>query len=346
MTFLKLDPGGDSAVSNDAQASSSFYWRPEHRPISVSGGVRLAEAKVDGGNSRVSRSFNTNVGVGYRLTRSLNLNASASLGTSDGGGAQTLSTSQVANISYTGGHGRYASFSYSWQWAAGLSNSATRTETSGVSLSTSQQSYNAGIGHNIGSSWRVGRASNISASVSQSVTGSESTEIDGVTSSLTHGASTSWNTRGRRGSTYVSMRLSDSRSYSEEETAYNDFGFNVVSDYTVNRVSSFSGSINFSASQNQLVDDAGEDVTDGSRILNGGLSYRNSRPFGIYNLQFSSKLIGSKQIDSDVPTTAVRIESLFRFSLGLLATTLGARISESAGGVVTKSMNFQATRSF
>ena len=118
------------------------------------------------------------------------------------------------------------------------------------------------------------------------------------------------------------------------------------SDYNINRLSSLAGDLDFSASRNESENEMGDNVVTGSRLLSGGMSYRNSRPFGVYNLKFSSSLTGSKQVDSADPTTVLRWEGSFRYSLGLLSTSLGLLASKSANGSVVKSMNFQATRTF
>lgn len=346
VSFVQVDPGDGGAVSKDSQAFSSFFWRPEHRAINVSGGVRLTETQSEGVVSTVSRGLNTHLGLGYRITRSLNFSANASLGTTDSNDTQTLSTAQAASLSYSGGRQQISGFIYVWQWSGGVSNSNTRTEALGMTTSADQQSVSSGIGHNLGKSWVLSQSSSISGNFSQSVSGSKNSEVDVVAKTLNHGLSLSWNRRGQRGSTYLSSRLSDSRGYGERDTVYDDFGANLTSDYAINRLSGLSGNMDYSASQSESENDAGGKDTSGSRVISGGLVYHNSRPLGIYNLQFSSSLAGSKQIDSSVPTATLRWDASFRYSLGLLSTSLSFRASKSASGVVSKSMNFQATRSF
>lgn len=347
VSYVEADPGTEGGVlSKNSQAFSSFYWRPEHRAVNVSGGVRLSETESEGTVSSVSQSLNTNVGIGYRLTRSLNLSANASLGTTDSNDTQTLTTAQAVNISYLGGNHQISGFSYNWQWNGGATNASTRTELLDDTTTSDQQSYFTGIGHNLGKSWAAGQGSSVGASFSQSASGSKSSELDDPTKSLNHGASLSWNGRSGRGTAYVSGRASDSRSYGERDNVFNDFGMNVIADYTINRLSHVSGNADFSANQSETEDDTGDTTTTGSRIMSGGLAYRHNRPFGVYNLRFTSNLTGSKQIDSDFPSTTLRWESLFRYSLGLLTSSLTFRMTENAGGSVSKSMNFQATRSF
>ncbi|MDT8383950.1 MAG: hypothetical protein RRB22_06010 [Gammaproteobacteria bacterium] len=346
VSYVEVDPGGTGTISQDSQAFSAFYWRPEHRAVNVSGGVRLSESVSEGTDTTTTRSLNTNLSVGYRITRALNFSAGASVGTFDSENAQTLSTSQTADMSYTGSRYQFAGYSYSWQWGGGVSNATTRTDTSLTSISTDRQSVRTGIGHNLSRSWQGGPSSSVTAGVSQAASGSKNSESDELSSTLNHGVNMSWNRRGQRGSVYFSTRAGDSRSYGERDAVFNDFGASVNADYEISRLSSVSGNMDFSASQSETENEAGGKEVSGNRTLGGGAAYRHQRPFGIYNLQFSSNLTGSKQIDSPQPSSTLRWESLFRYSLGLLTTSLTFRVSETPGGTVTKSMSFQATRSF
>ena len=346
VSHVQVDPGDGGAVSKNSQVFSSFYWRPEYRSINVSGGVRLSEDRAEGAASTVSRSLNTSLGLGYRITRSLNLSANASVGTTDSNNTQILATTQTASLVYSGASQQLAGFSYGWQWGGGMSNSNIRTEIAGNTDSSDQQSLSSSIGHNLNKQWALSQRASVNAGFSQSVSGSKSSELDVVTKTVNHGFNLSWNRRGQRGSTYVSTRLSDSRGYGIKDSVYDHFGVTLNSDYTINRLSSLSGDMDFSASHNESENEVGENVVTGSRLLNGGMSYRNSRPFGVYNLKFSSSLTGSKQIDSADPATVLRWEGTFRYSLGLLSTSLGLLATKSANGGVTKSMNFQATRTF
>lgn len=344
-SYVDIDPGGTS-TSTDSQAFGAFHWRPEHRAVSVSGGVRLSETKTEGATSTVSRNLNTTLGLGYRVTRALNLSANASVGTSESTNVQTLSTTQSLNLTYSGGHTQFAGYTYGWNWNGSASNSTTRTETSVETTSDDQQSVGTGIGHNLGKSWATGRASSLSMHLGQSFSGAKSSSKDVISKTINHSAGTSWNTRGQRGSVFLSGQLSDSRSYGEADSVFDNLGINLSTEYAINRLSNMSGNMNFSASQSENEDASGVKVTQGTRLLSGSLSYRHGRPFGVYNLSFSSSLTGSKQIDSPRPSAVLRWTGDFRYSLGLLSTSLGFRASESPGGNLSKSMNFQATRSF
>lgn len=346
VSYVEVDPGNLSVTSADSQAFSSFFWRPEHRAVSVSGGVRLSETKTEGASETTTRSLNTNLGLSYRITRALNFGASAAIGTSDNETAQSLSTSQTANLRYAGKNYQWGGYSYSWGWGTGASNSTVKTETGSDSTSSDRQNYTASIGHNLGKSWPVSRSSSMSATFSQSASGSKSTDSDVSNKTLSHGANLSWSLRGGRGSSYVSARVNDSRNYGKKDSVFDAVGLAYNADVAFNRLSSMSGNASFNASRNEAEDDAGTKIVSSTKNVVGSMSYRHSRPFGIYNLKFTASVAGSKQLDSPSSSRTLRGESSFSYALGLLSTSLNFRVSESAGGTLAKSMNFQATRSF
>ncbi|NOX90896.1 MAG: hypothetical protein GXP18_00160 [Gammaproteobacteria bacterium] len=352
LSYVEIDPGR-GAVSIDSQAFSSFFWRPEYRAINVSGGVRLSENRTEDDKKTVARSLNTNLGLGYRVTRAFNMSASVSLGTSDTATTQTLSTTQAVSVSYAGGRRQWQGFSHTWRWGASGVNTTNRVDSDSVGsvglegqpASTSQQNFSTSIGHGLNRSWATGRRSSLATTFSQSASGGQSSGASTANKSISHGMSVGWNARGKRGSTYLNGRLSDSRSFGERDSVFNSFSLSYATDLTISRLSGITGNASYQASQNTSEDDQGK-TTNTTKNLTGGMTYRNGRPFGIYNLSFASSIQGSKQVDSPVPSTTVRWESAFRYSLGLLSTVLSTRVTESPRGRLVKSMNFQATRSF
>jgi hypothetical protein len=345
-SYVETDAGDSGGVTKDGQAASSFYWRPEHRSLNVSGGVRLSELRSEGVTDSTTRSLNTSLGFGYRLSRVLNFLANATLGTSDSGDSQSLNTTQGVGLSYAGSHYEFSGFAYSWSWGLSASNSTSRNDTMGTVRESDQQSVGGNIGHNLSRNWRLGRFMSLNGSFSQSLSASKSSEIDVPTKTINNGVSMSWNRRGRRGATYAGFHASDSHSYSERDTVFQSAGANLVQDLTINRLSGISGNITYDASRSETEKELGGVTTSSSQNINGSLNYHHERPFGVYNLQFSSVLTGGKQLNTDIPTTTLRWDSIFRYSLGLLSTSLSFQFSESAGGNLSKSMNFQATRSF
>jgi hypothetical protein len=346
-SYIESDSGSNSVVSINSQLASSFYWRPGHRLLGIAGGVRLSESKTEGGaQDSLKRSLNTNLGLNYRVTRALNVNASASLGTSDSENLRTLSTSQTLGISYAGNQRQIAGFGYFWSGSANIANSTTQSDSAGEETKTDTQSAGAGLGHGISKNWSTGTRSSMSMGFSQSGSASKSTAVDVVVKTISQAANLSWNRRGRGGSTHANTRVSDSRTFGETDSVFQQFGVAITQDMAINRQSHLSGNMSYQASQTETENSVGEMATGGSRSLSGTMSYGHGRPFGVYNLRFTSGLTGSKRIDSAIPTTTVRWDGIFRYRLGLLSTSLSFRALKSASGTVSKSMAFRATRSF
>lgn len=347
-SYIESETGSNNVVSSNSQLASSFSWRPEHRSLNVSGGVRMSESKAEGGASEgtLTRGLSTNLGLNYRVTRAFNVNASASVSASDNDSSRTLSTSQILGMSYTGSQHQIAGFGYSWSGNASVSNAATQSDIAGEETKSDTQSAGAGLGHGINKNWSIGNNASMVMGISQSGSVSKNTSVDVVAKTISHSTNLSWNRRGRSGSTHANTRFSDSRSFGATESVFQQFGFNLAQDLAINRLSRLNGNMSYQASRGETKNSLDEVAMNGSRLVNGSMSYAHERPFSVYNLRFTSRLTGTKQINSDTPATTVKWDGIFRYRLGLLNTSLSFRAIKSASGTVSKSMAFRATRSF
>lgn len=347
-TAIKIDDGTGASESTVSQVSTNFFWRPEYRSINVNGGVRISESEsVSEGDVREQKSLNTNLGLSYRLSRRLSMGASISLGSSDTGVSQTLSTSETAQMSYNSRQSQLAGFAYSWQGGVNVGNSDVRTDNGVVETSTSTQTSGLSLGHGVTRRWAPGKGSSLGLNVSQSGNLGASSDNDDLSKGINHSLGLSWSSRGSSGSTYGNFRVTDSKAYGQQETEFQNFNASISQDLGINRLSNLAGTISYTASQQKIVSEVeGDSESSLSRSARANVSYRHDRPFGIYNMNFSSRLAGSKLIDSHTPLTHWDWDSRFRFRLGLLNTSLGLRIIGNTGGSPSKSLRFQATRSF
>jgi hypothetical protein len=349
-TFVESESGTGvtQRISTISQGSSSFFWRPEHRAFNISGGVRLSESTGESSTETDrQRSLNTNVNAAYRITRSLFSGASVSVGSSESGRVQTVTSSQAANIGYSSDRHLIAGFDYSWQTSGQASNSTTRVDNEVDQETDDQQNYGVGLGHNASTNWRAGQASSLGLSVSQSLTGSKSSTEDEIAKSLSHGVGMTWSRRGKRGSTYGNANFSDSRTQSTLNTRFQQFGLSLTQDWLINQLSSINGNVSYQASRSVLESEStvGEEATL-YRSVTGNMAYNHSRPFGIYNLGFYSRLTGSKQVGTSAPTSLLDWDSRFDYALGKLDTSLNFRMLQSGTGSRTSSLFFRATRNF
>lgn len=349
-TFVGSETGTGSTRrdSTNSQGSSSFFWRPEHRAFNINGGVRLSESKSEGqGNTDSQRSLNTNVNAAYRLTRSLFAGASVSVGSSESSSVQTVTTSQAANIGYSSDRHLIAGFDYTWQTNGQVSNSSTRVDDGLSQQTEDQQNYGVGLGHNATTNWRIGQASSLGFSVSQSASGSRSSAVEGVGRTLNHGVGLTWSQRGRRGSTYGNTNFSDSRTQSSLDSRFQQFGVSLTQDLLINQLSSINGNIAYQASRSVIeVENTGGYDDTLYRSVTGNMAYNHSRPFGIYNLGFYSRLTGSKQVGISTPSSLLDWDNRLDYALGKLDASLSYRMLRSGGGSRTNSIFFRATRNF
>jgi hypothetical protein len=347
-TAVKIDDGLGTNTSTISQISSNFFWRPEHRSVNVNGGVRVSESEtLSQGTSSEQKSLNTNLGLSYRLTRRLNMGASIAIGSSDSAGTQSLSTTQAVRLNYGSRQSEIIGFIYNWQWGVNASNSNTRSDNGIDETSTSVKSTGMQLGHSANRRWVPGKGSSISLNLSQAGNVNKSSENDELSKGINHNAGLSWNRRSRSGALYGSLQVSDSRTYGTQDTEFQHLNASISQDLTINRLSNFAGTLGYTESRQETISDIpGASVSNLNRFARANLSYRHDRPFGFYNMNFSSRLTGSKVIDSFNPETLWDWDNRLRYRLGLLDTLLSLRIIESAGGLVSKSLYFQASRTF
>ncbi len=348
VSAVKINDGTGDNKNSISQISSNFFWRPEHRAVNVNGGVRVTESEtLSQGVSTEQKSLNTNMGLSYRLTRRLNVGASMALGSSDLGDTQTLSTTQAVRLNYNSRRSQIVGFSYNWQWGVNASNSDARTDDGITETTTSVQTTGMQLGHSGSRNWTPGKNSSISLNLSQAGNVNRSSENDEISRGINHGAGLSWNRRSRSGALYGNLQLSDSRSYGQQDSEFQHLNASISQDVAISRLSSFAGTVGYTDSRQKTISDIpGVSTSSINRFARANFSYRHDRPFGFYNMHFSSRLTGSKIIDSFNPETLWDWDNRLRYRLGLLDTTLSLRIIESAGGQVSKSLYFQASRSF
>lgn len=347
-TYVDTKDSGSDSQTTLSQLSSNFFWRPEHRALNVNGGVRVSDTEsTQGVSDSELKSLNSNLGMSYRLTRHITVGASLSMGSSDSGDSQSLTTSQSGQISYVSSEINFGKFAYNWQGGINGSNSATRTESGATESSTTIQTSGAQLGHSIARRWTLGKNSSLGMNAAQAGNISASSEEDKPSKGFNHSAGLSWNTRGKSGSIYGNVRVSDSRTYASQDSEFQNLTASLSEDWTISRLSFLSGTLSFDLSQQKTVSDVpGASYSSKTRTAAANFSYRHDRPFGIYNLNFTSRLLGNRVIDSFSPRTIWDWDNRLRYSLGLLDTSLSLRIIDASGGEPSKSLYFQATRSF
>ena len=333
------------------QLSSSFYWRPEHRPYFISGGALVYTVL----NGVPSRGVSTNANASYQFTHNVSITGGMGVSVSDAGGQQSLSATQSIATSIPSEQYAIFGFDYGWSVSTGLSNSMNRSETNTVTGSgatttetKNQQTVNLSLSHHLGRSMDLGRYSSMNVSFGQSVSGSKSSNIDSISRSLSSSASLGWNHSGFGGNTTAGASVSDSRSFGQGTSAFQVFSTQLARNQELSRLSTLSGGVSFQASRTQAAD---SDAGSGARTFksaSAAFGYGHSRFLGVHGLLYSSSLLVPTLLkDKRTESTSGKTwDNTLAYRIGLLALNLSARVAESAPGQRAFSMTFQAVRSF
>ncbi|HEY5603440.1 MAG TPA: hypothetical protein VIM41_10040 [Gammaproteobacteria bacterium] len=331
--------GGDAGVFQITQANSVFSWRPIDRPYTLSGGARIATSESGGGDK--TDNLATNIGANYRLTRSLNVLALATISATDTDTTQTVTDTESVTVNYSSLQYFVGGFSWNWNAGAGFNNSHTSVDDD----SESEQNIAGSLGQTLNRSWATGRNSTMNIAFSQNGSATKSTDADEPVYGLGNGVSLGWSRRGIRSSTYSSLSLSDSRSFGETDTSFQQLLGQLTQRNELSRVSSLSANVLFQA--NRL--DSSEAASPAEpKSLAASLTYLNSRTFGIFPLRFGAELEYHKQFEDNgiKGSETLELENRFDYQIGLLTTNMTFRIMNTVGGATSESLTFSITRTF
>jgi len=334
--------GDVKSDSTSIQAGTFFVWRPEYRSLSVSGGARLGSSSSSSQNNDESntKSFGLNLGAAYQVSTRVRLNGNASAIINDDSTKQTSSVSENGTLSFSSE--QYSLLGYNYSYGLGLSLSNSNNETS--SGSTDSQSVSLGLNHRASRSWNVGRASNLNFGISQG--GSIATEFDNdsePTRNISHSLNVGISTRGRSGTTFVAISFSDTRSFSDVESEFQQLALTMSRTHTISRSSSFSATGSAQASTQ-----SGSNVETKS-IMNVRVAarYRNSRFLGVYGMPYSTNITYSRPIvDNEIGKEIIDWENRVEYSIGLLSTGMTVTARKNGNLDPTFTLFFRATRTF
>jgi hypothetical protein len=335
---------------NYDQLSSTFYWRPEHRPYFISGGARVFQMSSGG----ESRGVATNANASYRLTRNINLGASVTVNASDSAGRQSTDSAQSLSASYFSDNYVIIGFDYGWNANASFANTISRsdatTNTVGDETTADSQNVTGSVSHRLSRSWLLGRSSSVNFGFGQGAGASKASDNADVPWTLSNSASAGWNHHGFGGSTSINMSVSDSRVFSESDTSYQVASAQVARNQELSRLSTLSGSATFQASRttSPAISEDGDTETRESKSAGAAFSYGHGRFLGVHNLVFSSQLVFPNLLASDETTVQSTTEwdNTLNYRIGLLSLSLIARMRESGVGQRAYSLSFQAIRTF
>lgn len=355
-------------VTRTDQLTSFMYWRPDYKPYTATGGVRMYRRNTmdDLGSLQdvIQQGVDANLSGNYKINRRLwaTLSANAAglynTGQSD---YVSVTSSQNALLNYRSDNMNYREYQYNWNASGGFTNQVglkNPDEALGSNVpfqaynrqnfSTQfSQAYSAGIGHNLTRGWITGNRSILRVSVNQAAR--EYIQTNGKRNSLgiTHSATINWNEAMKKGKFYSQLTLMDARNLNES-TESQLVNLQVSRIVPINRLSSWGSHLSAQSSRRYSSADGDIGFWDGFlTTMNGRINYNHTRMFGIYKLKFRSRL--------EFASTTNRLgegrkradwEGRLGYNIGKLSTALIGRKIWSDSGLGSGIVIFQVNRSF
>jgi hypothetical protein len=336
-----------------SQLSSIVFWRPEDRPMIVTGGVRLLGVRLDSGGlidngvgalqPQVTqlRNMNVNAGVSYDLSKFTRLNATVNSNQLDSNDRKTTTGSQSGGVTYQPDAIMFGQFRYNWT-AGGTLTNRTGGQDSG-------HQETASLSHNVGRSFQLASGSGISIEMSQGISAIRNSSIinneNASTTQMTHSGSIGWDSNAESGTAMVRLSASDSRSISGRKEMFQMMNLQASSSMPSGGHSYWGGNLTIQAVRQstpvtvtdldpvvaqQLGNQNKQFVTTSS----GTLTYQHTRVFGLRGLRFASDLRLNSQAllpvlggPKDQETAAW--ENRFDYVIGRLQVRLSLLVARS-----------------
>lgn len=354
-------------ITQTDQLTSFMYWRPDYKPYTVTGGVRVYRRNANnadiGLQDTIQQGVSANLAGNYKINRRLRLTLSANgfgLYNSGQNDYVTVTSSQDALLNYRSDNYIYREYQYNWNASGGFSNKVglrnprdTNTNATFEPTNTSDYSkdldqvYSAGVGHSLSRSWITGNRSILRVNINQALREYFQTKGKENSLGITHSASINWNESMKKGKFYSQLTLMDRRNL-DESTESQLVNFQVSRIVPINRLSQWGSHLSVQSSRRYSGSSSESSFWDGFLTsMNGRLNYQHARMFGIYKLKFRTRL--------DFNSTANRKggdrqqadwETRLGYNIGKLSTALIGRKVWSDSGLGTGVIIFQVNRSF
>lgn len=305
----------DNVNSNSrlAQVSSFASWRPEEEPYSITAAVRvlgLASELEDRGagasaDKRTLETANLSLGLTYTLSPETYVYGAINANTSTSNGERRNSASQSATITHSPAGMQFGEFFYRWSASAGASNTSE-----GDGQGSSQLSLQ--LSHSLSRQYEFDGGSRINFNGSQAIIAAVQSRrrnfqerpedafnaaAAGGDKRLTHNAGLSWTSNEGLTNVMVHASVSDSRSLGGPQEAFQMVNLQFSGNLQTGSDSTWSGNLTIQAIKQDLgrlqavLRSSPSIADDDVKVTsNGGISYRNSRLFGVRRLSLNSSI--------------------------------------------------------
>ncbi len=323
-----------------SQFSSFIFWRPQDRPLSISGGVRFYGLEGDTTGNRLElTNYSATGGLFYQYTRNLRLDANVDIVSNDNGEDSNVSSRGRAGALYQSDiHNLFSGFNYQWYGQGSLSaRNARERDDRAVLLK---------LGHDLQRLWRTGPTSSLRLSLSQVVSDDEQFgDVNASIQRLDHSGSLSWDSSAQGGMSFLQLTLSDARNFGDDESDQQFVNFQAQRTQILSRLSNLTGNLTV-----QYVSQGFNGRGDNDRVTGTGqVNYTHSAVFGVPRLRFLSDLRISR---TDVANNVDRLEweNRLNYTIGMTEARFSWRYFDLSGDAGEDQqfnlIYFQVTRRF
>ena len=328
------------------QLNNSTVWRPESEPrLTVSGGARLntnnneTETETDEKTDKENKSdesirLNLYSGVGFSYTPTLRFNGSINANANQIKKKLNLSSSQNFGVDYSPEKINWKQFDYNWYTGLSINNNisddGSNSSASGNLGHTATRNFNFLFDKPIKLNLSNQFSSNYSTGNNATIVGDFNSRISLTYSSNNEGLYTS--SQIAYNDDFNIMGAED-----EDRKHRQTFSSLINGTYQLNRHSFLTSDLNFELTKDTQING----ISSTNYSTSGYISYRNNQLFGVFRLNFLSRLtlslediisqqvIDQQELTGDKKVTSNVWENRLTYNLGRFAFTSRLSITQS-----------------
>lgn len=280
--------------------STGFTWRPfEELPLTLTGGGNFSRTNTVNNNQQNEQgNFGAFVSTNYRFNENLAAGGNVSVSGTQNGGRSNISSTQAANLSYSGDPLSFGGFSYGWGAGGGFSRSGSGSAGSQIGTSMSAS-------HNLARSMPLERLGDVNVSIGQNV--SRTNNPNGATTSFGNTADAGWRARfGEQLSANLNANVAFTMSNGVGgKNQFRSANLTGAGAYQISSRAALNITANLSwnqsiitSSTNQVLN--GVTVNSNAPQANGSFSvgYTHQNPFSIRNLNYNGSFTRSQSFSN------------------------------------------------
>jgi hypothetical protein len=344
------------------QLSTVGLWRAEGSKLSLNGSARALSLREDVAGTSLD-SLGAALGASYEFDEHLRLTGNGGVNATRSDGRDSGSLNGGIGIAYQGDTLTFRDIRYEWFTSGSLSGNTTHGD--GIGGDDNQFTANAQLGHSATRLWRLGEASDLSLTGSQTLawTHNVSSRHEGIDPSLAdsrtllNNLAATWQRNQGQGSTFARASYSDALELGGQRSRFRLFNFQLSGTIAIDNRRSLTGDLTYQRSLQR----SGAFVLDGleaggqrsgTSSASGEITYRENNLFGMPQLRFVSRLRLAQDMQKQpgqmlsLPDRETRLwENRLDWNIGRLESQIVLRLSEIAGRQ-HQSLIFRVQRSF